>query len=395
MAEMKSLLHLLALVCFLPNIALGQTPDRMISAIEAPQSPDHQGLDPYSVTQLMEMFHVPGLSIAIIKDFHLHAVKAWGVADVATGAPVDPGTLFQAASISKAVSAMGSLRAIQDGKFGLDQDVNAILKSWKLSGGDFTKVLAVTPRMLMSHTSGMGDGFGFPGYAPGAALPTIVQILDGLPPANTDGPVRLERPPLTAYKYSGGAAVLEQLVLTDAVGEPFVKYMQNRVLNPIGMADSTYEQPLPAVLQAKAAHAHNRQGRAYAVPWNVYPELAPAGLWTTPTDLAKLVIEVQLSLHGKSNRVLSQKMAEEMVTPVGIGPYAVGFRIDKDGEGWYFNHAGSNLGYQCLLFAHRAKGYGVIVMTNADNGGQLASEIVSRVARAYHWDSLDKAVYRN
>jgi CubicO group peptidase (beta-lactamase class C family) len=340
---------------------------------------------------MMERMHVPGVSVAVIKDYKIHWAKAWGVADAETGAPVTTETMFQAASISKPVAAMASLKAIQDGKFGLDQDVNTILKSWKMPPSEFMKDAPVTPRELMSHTSGTGDGFGFPGYPPSAPLPTIPQILDGLSPSNV-GKVRLERPPMTGSKYSGGAVIIEQLVLTDAVGKSFTDIMRDWVLAPIGMTNSSYEQPLPPDRQKQAARAHNGGGRPMDAKWHVYPEQAAAGLWTTPSDLAKFAIEVQLELLGKSNRVLTQKMAEEMVTPVGVGPFAVGFQIEQDGQGWYFEHSGANWGFQCDLYAHRAKGYGVAVMTNSDSGGRLARG--DRVARAYNWDSLDKSIVR-
>ena len=382
-------LFLLCFVC----AAFPQDAAQMIAAIEAAQVPDHQGFDAYTLQQMMERFHVPGVSVAVVKDFKVHWAKGWGVADVETGAPVKPDTMFQAASISKPVAAMASLKAIQDGKFRLDQDINTILKSWKLPDGNFTKNTAVTPRMLMSHTSGTGDGFGFPGYPPSAPMPTLVQILDGLPPSNV-GVVRLERPPLTGYKYSGGAVMIEQLALTDVLGKPFAEIMREYVLDPIGMTDSSYEQPLPQQRASHAARAHNGAGRAMDVKWHVYPEQAAAGLWTTPTDLAKFVIEVQLALAGKSSRVLTQRMMQEMVTPVGVGPFAVGFSIEKQGEGWYFSHGGSNWGFRCDLVGHRAKGYGAVIMTNSDSGGFLLREIRDRVARAYNWDTLDKAILR-
>jgi len=380
------------LLWFAPGAA-SQDVAQAIKTIEEPQSPNRQGLDGYTLLQIMQRFHVPGVSIAVIKDFQIHWAKGWGVADVETGAPVTTETMFQAASISKPVSAMASLKAVQEGKFRLDQDINTILKSWKLPEGQFTKDRPVTPRTLMSHTSGTGDGFGFPGYAPSAPTPTVPQILDGQPPSNV-GAVRLVRPPLTGYQYSGGAVEIEQLALTDAAGMPFAQIMQEWVLDPIGMTNSTFVQPLPRARDKQAARAHSSAGAAMDAKWHVYPEQAAAGLWTTPTDLAKFAIEVQLALLGKSKRVLTQATAQEMVTPVGVGPFAVGFTIEKDGEGWYFTHGGSNWGFQCDLFAHRAKGYGVAIMTNGDNGGLMMREIRDRVARAYGWDNLDKPIPR-
>jgi len=346
-----------------------------------------------AVQQLLAQFHVPGVSIAVIKDFRIEWAKGYGAADVETHAPVTPETMFQAASISKTVAAMASMKAVQDGRFTLDQDVNTILKSWHLPGGDFTKDHPVTPRSLMSHTSGTGDGFGFPGYAVGAPLPTVVQILDGIPPSNRQK-VRLERPPLTGFKYSGGAVMIQELALTDAVGKPFAQIAREWILNPLGMTNSGYEQPLPASRHNQAARAHDRNGARMGDPWHVYPEHAAAGLWTTPTDLARFAIEVQLSLQGRSNKVLSQASVQEMVTPVGVGPYAVGFEMEKQGEGWYFIHGGSNWGFQCVLIAHRVKGYGAVIMTNGDAGGALMQALLARIQQDEQWDVLDKPIPR-
>lgn len=387
------IVKLLLLAGGLAAASLAQTPAEAIAVIEGAQKPDHQGLDSYTIEELMHRLHIPAVSIAVIKDFKIHWAKAWGVADVDSKAPATTETMFQAASISKPVAAMASLRAIQDGKFGLDQDINTILKSWKLPSDGFITDVPVTPRMLMSHTSGTDDGFGFPGYAPTAPRPTLVQILNGAPPSNV-GKVRMGRPPMAASKYSGGAVTIEQLALTDALDKPFAEILQQWVLGPIGMTNSTYEQPLPAQRESQAARAHNGLGAAMNARWHVYPEQAAAGLWTTPTDLAKFAIEVQQSLRGKSNLVLSQKSVEEMVTPVGVGPFAVGFQITKAGQGWYFEHGGSNWGFRCQLYAHRAKGYGVAIMTNSDSGDAILQELQERVARAYNWDSLDKPLRR-
>ena len=354
-----------------------------------PQGP----IDAEVMAALLKKYEVPGASVAVIKDFRIEWAQGYGIADVATGARVTTDTMFQAASISKPVAAMVSMRAVQDGKFTLDQDVNTILKSWKLPGGEHTKDRPVTPRGLLSHTSGTGDGFGFPGYSPNTPLPTVPQILDGVPPSNRRA-VRLERAPLTGFKYSGGGVTIQQLAVMEAVGKPFTQIAREWVLDPIGMTNSTFEQPLPPAREKQAARAHSRTGGRMGDPWHVYPELAAAGLWTTSSDLAKLLIEVQTTLAGKSARVLPRTSMIEMVTPVGVGPYAVGFAVQKLGEGWYFGHGGSNWGFQCNMIAHRLKGYGVVVMTNGDAGGALANEIMQKIQQSYAWDALDKPIPR-
>ena len=360
----------------------------------ATQTPNGRVSDPSVVQKLMKDFNVPAVSIAIINDFKIAATYAYGLADVETGAPVTTTTMFQAASISKPVAAMVSLKAVQDGRFSLDQDVNSILKSWKLPEGSFTKERRVTPRSLMSHTSGTGDAFGFPGYAAGAMLPSIPQILDGVQPPSNLRAVRLERAPLTGFEYSGGAVMIQQLALMDAVGKPFGDLAREWVLDPIGMTNSTFEQPLAPHREKQAARAHDRLGVRMGDPWHVYPEQAAAGLWTTPTDLARFAIEVQLSLLGKSNRVLSQATVREMVTPVGVGPFAVGFQIDKEGEGWYFMHGGGNWGFRCDLIAHHVKGYGAVIMTNGDSGGALIPRLRRLIQQEYRWDALDAPIPR-
>lgn len=369
------------------------TPETKMLRIENAQSPNREGFDPLTLEEVMAELSVPGVSIAVIHDFGIHWAKGYGVADVESGSLVDADTSFQAASISKPVAAMAVVKAVQDGKFELDDDINGILTSWKLAAGGFTESGPVTPRSLLSHTSGLGDGFGFPGYEPSAPLPTTVQILNGDAPSNV-GPVLMERPPLTGYQYSGGGVTIMQLALTDALGQPFPQILRATVLDPIGMVNSAYEQPLSPERDKNAARAHGSDGRSMGAKWHVYPELEAAGLWTTPTDLARFAIDVQQSIRDGSGRVLSRAMASEMVNPVGVGDYGVGLSVNKTGQGWYFGHGGSNWGFRCRLWAHKIKGYGLVVMTNGDRGSLIAEELRDRVARAYDWDSEDKPIPR-
>jgi CubicO group peptidase (beta-lactamase class C family) len=352
-----------------------------------PSSGAPNDLSGLTIAELMTRFNVPGVSIAVIRDQQIHWAKGYGVADVSTGAPVNTETMFQAASISKPVAAMGVLRAVQDGLFTLDTDINKILTSWKLDGGEFTKERPVTPRMLTSHTSGLGDGFGFPGYNPTDSMPTVVQILGGHRHSNV-GVLFMERAPMSLMEYSGGGVTLMQQALSDARKRPFAEILRDDVLRPLGMTRSTFEQPLPASFDQNAARAHSGQGKEMGAKWHVYPEMAAAGLWTTPSDLARFMIEVQRASSGQSNRVLSRATVNEMLSPVGVGDYAVGFSISKIGQGWYFSHGGANWGFRATIIAHKVKGYGLAIMTNADQGGAVASELSRRIQRAYEWDSF-------
>ena len=351
----------------------------MIARIEAPQTGSANPLAALSLPALMERLHVPGASIAVIKDFKIHWAKAYGVADAGTGRPVTTETRFQSASIAKPVTAMAAMRMVQERRLDLDADVNAVLKSWQAPRG-------VTPRSLFSHTSGADDGFGFPGYTPGAPLPTIVQILDGQAPSNV-GKVTFARAPYQAYKYSGGGGLVMQQALTDLSGQPFAQFMQAAVLEPLQMSHSTFGHLPEDGAKAQAALAHDELGQRMGAPWRVHPELATSNLWTTASDLAAVIIELQTALRGPQGKILQQRSAREMVTPVGVGRYGVGLAIDRHGEGWYFSHNGSNWGYRAWMSGHVRKGYGLVILVNGENGMPLLNQVAERVEQAYRWDS--------
>jgi CubicO group peptidase (beta-lactamase class C family) len=379
-----------AITVFDASEALAQSDaGAFIARIESPQSPAGTELDALTLQALMERLHVPGLSIAVVKDFHIHWAKAYGVADVETGRLLDTDTRFQAASMSKPVTALAAMRLVQEHRLDLDADVNTMLKSWHVPRSELTRNQKVTPRSLFSHTSGADDGFGFLGYEPNMPLPTLVQILDGLPPSNV-GKIKFARPPFEASKYSGGGLMIMQLALTELTGRPFAQFMQSTEFAPLQMANSSFEPPSTVADTVRTALAHDVQGRRMDVVWHVYPEQAAAGLWTTPSDLAKFIIEIQTALRGSRGKVLNQQTAREMIAPVGVGRFAIGVAIDQRGDGWYFSHGGSNWGYRAWMIGHVRKGYGVVIMTNGDNGLPLMNQVADRVVAAYQWDSLEK-----
>lgn len=357
-----------------------------IEAVEAPHVPvtgAAKGGPPETLLQTMQRLHVPGMSIAVIRNFQIEWAKAYGVADVATGVPVDTNTRFQAASISKPVTAMAALHLAQTGRIDLDQDVNSLLHGWKVNRPQGASWPPVTPRSLYSHTSGAADGFGFPGYAPDAPLPTIEQELDGYAPSVL-GPVTFDQPPYVASRYSGGGILIMQKALTDLTGESFESLMGQLVLQPLGMSHSSFNPPEGD--GRGYARAHDAEGKRMNVPWHVYPEKAAAGLWTTPSDLARFMIEIQRGAANQSSKFLKPAFARQMLAPVGVGDFAVGPRIVRKGDEWYFFHGGSNWGFEAVIIGHLRKGYGLVIMTNAQgSGADLIQEVEGRVFAAYRW----------
>jgi CubicO group peptidase (beta-lactamase class C family) len=337
----------------------------------------------WSIEERMRLYRVPAVSIAVFGSGRILWAKAYGVADADSLTPVYETTLFQASSISKPVSAAAVLKKVEQGKLSLDRNVNEYLKSWKLPENDWTKKTPVTLGELLSHSAGV-TVHSFPGYAAGRPVPTLVQVLDGAPPANTAA-IRVDSLPGKEYRYSGGGYTIAQQALSDVEGKPFPQIMAETVLQPLGMKESTYEQPLPPGLLKAAAAGHDTQGRTIPGKRHTYPEMAAAGLWTTPSDLARFALGVERSLEGKPGGVLSKETSAKMVTPV-FGDYGMGLGILKRGAGRYFSHDGANEGFRCLLLAHREKGYGAAIMTNSENGMQIIPEVVRAIGAAYEWE---------
>jgi CubicO group peptidase (beta-lactamase class C family) len=343
-----------------------------------------KGQPPQSMTIADRMAHykVPAVSVAFFDHGQIIWTKTYGFADVASKKAVTPDTLFQAASISKPVAALAALRLVQDGKLTLDEDVNVKLRTWKVPENAFTVKEKVTIRRILSHSAGL-TVHGFPGYASDEPVPTVVQILNGEKPANTD-PIRVDVVPGTLWRYSGGGFVVLQTLLSDVTGKPFPQIMSELVLGPAGMTHSTYEQPLPQNRASEAATPYRANGDPVKGGAHTYPEMAPAGLWTTPSDLARMAMEVQSEYDGKSAKLLSQNMARQMLTHQ-IGTWGLGFGLETAGDKPHFGHGGANEGFRCNIETYTDSGQGFAVMTNSDSGGELTEEVFRAVAKEYAW----------
>jgi CubicO group peptidase (beta-lactamase class C family) len=335
----------------------------------------------YKLADRMAHHKVPAVSVAFVENGKLAWARAYGIGDVAAGTRATTDTLFQAASISKPLAALAVLRLVQDGKLALDEDVNLKLKSWQVPESEFTKVEKVTLRRLLTHSAGMTVS-GFPGYASTDSVPTTVQVLNGEKPANT-APVRVDIEPGKIMRYSGGGFTIMQLLVGDITGKPFPQVMREFVLDPVGMSASTYEQPLPA-MSKRAARAYQRSGDPVKGGPHTYPEMAAAGLWTTPSELAKVAVELEAAFEGRSSRILSPATIKQMLTHQRDG-YGLGIAVGGDGETMRFGHSGANAGYRCQWVHYPARHQGVIVMTNSDAGGDVLVELLRAISAEYDW----------
>ena len=389
--------------CSLPTGA--QPPAKRPSAVVAariravengllPYVPVH-GLPGWNLQQRMKHHRVPGLSIAVIRNYQVEWAKAYGWADTTARTLVTTNTLFSAGSISKLATAAAALALVQQGKLSLDAPINTYLKSWHLADNDFTRKRPVSLRLLLAHQGGTSQSAYF-GFVPGTTpLPSVVDILSGQPQAETR-PVVVNREPGTGFQYSGGGYLVAQLALMDATGQAFAPLADAVLFRPLNMRSTTFAQPLPPALAARAAWAYSENSWFKGMPY-VYPQQAPAGLYTTPTDLARLLIEVQQAYRGQG-RVLTQASARAMLTPqadvstgtyreqMGLGAFLLQ-RADKtDENSRYFEHTGVNAGFLAYALGSVTGGNGVVVMMNNNNGAdELGKEVRRAVARVYGW----------
>lgn len=342
-----------------------------------------QGEPPPGMTLTERMLHynIPGVSIAVINNGEIEWARGYGVRENGGNLPVTTTTLFQAGSISKPVAAMAALFLVQQGSLELDEHVNTKLVSWKLPENEYTTGQKVSLRGILSHTAGLTIRE-FPGYAANEEIPTLLQVLDGIEPANTM-PIRVDMTPHSQWRYSGGGYTVMQQLLIDVAGKPFSNILEELVLRVIGMKHSTYQQPLPQALAASAATAHY-DGRKLKGKWHTYPEIAAAGLWTTPSDLALFAIELQNAISGISNKILSTSMANLMVT-AKMQNYGLGFALKGEGKSVRFSHGGLNEGFEAYIVAYTSTRHGAVVMANGSGGMRLAQEIIRGIAREYGW----------
>lgn len=334
-----------------------------------------------NLMKAMKEKRIPAVSIAVINEGQIEWTKAYGVLSSNSNKEVNSQTCFQAGSVTKPVAAFAILSLVNQGILDLDEDVNEKLTSWKIPNNEFTLVNKVTLRHLLSHTSGLSV-IGFDGYTKNEPVPTITQTLDGLKPANNP-PVRVEFIPGSKMSYSGGAYNVAQQLVEDVAKIPFSKFMKNALLSPLKMSNSTFDY-LENGKTPNAANAHPTNGVPMEGGWKTYPESAAAGLWTTPTDLAKWLIEIQNGLTKNESKFLSKELLIDMVTPQ-VAVHGLGPVINGDGEQLELSFKGRTDGFTCGFVSFPHLKQGAVVMINAGNEFPFVDAVLRSIAHEYHW----------
>ncbi|WP_428654413.1 serine hydrolase [Runella sp.] len=344
-----------------------------------------------NILERMAYFKVKGLSIAVIDNYKVVWAKGYGWADEKEKRPVTTETLFEPGSISKSLNAVGVLKLAQVKKLDLNTDINTYLKSWKFPYDTLSKGKKITLTHLLSHSAGISFN-GSLGYTRKSKIPTLAEILDGKAPSNSPG-VRSEFEPGLQHQYSNGGIVMTQLMITDITKQPYAQFMYDNVLKPLGMTQSFFNQPPPNNKLKWIATGYTADGIELATKFNIIPEQSAGGLWTTPTELCKYIIETQMAYQGKSSKVLSPEMTKLRLTPTVDEVSALGVFIDKRGETKYFTHDARNYGFCGVYYGSMEGGKGVAIFLNSDNVS-LLPEIVNSVATVYKWKEFYNPVFR-
>jgi len=389
---MKQFLILLLLPLTVSSQTIDPAIQKKITAVENSLAPSvifGDTIPKLNLEKRMKETAIPGLSIAVIHDYKIEWAKGYGWADTEEKRKVTTDTRFQAASISKSINSLGILKLVEMGKLDPEADINNYLSSWKFPYDSLSHNKKISTYNLLSHTAGL-DIHGFPGYEKTDTLPTLQQILDGKRPANTKA-VRSLFEPGKKYKYSGGGITISQLILTNITNSNYADWMQKNVLEPLGMTNSSYQQPPTAVSNLATGYYGN--GKPVKGKYHVYPEQAAAGLWTTPTDLAKYIIECQLALEGRSKKILSQAMMKKRLTPYIDSNAALGVFIENKKGQLYFTHNGGNEAFLCTSYGSMQGGNGVVIMINGENFAVI-TELLNSVAIVYDWKGFYTPTFR-
>ncbi len=343
----------------------------------------------------MKMFNVPGLSMAVINNFEVEWAKCFGVKDTRTQEEVTLDTLFEGGSTSKTLTATAVLNAVKKGILDLNKNINDKLISWKVPESKFTKDAHVSLQHLLTHTAGINRPDSM-FSTEREKVPTIDQVLNGEPPALND-PVEVCFTPGTDHMYSNLGYIIIQKLIEDITGKKLFETMKEIIFSPLNMRDSTFEFPSTAELKQKSIVPHDKDGKAQET--GLHPGVSGhGGILTTPIDLSKFLVELMKSYNGKSNKILSHKIAKKMLSAqleldpskyFGWTGQGLGIFLVEEEDKMLITHPGTNMpGATCMMIANPKTGQGAVIMANGINGEMLNIQILYAIVKEYSWPTM-------
>lgn len=338
-----------------------------------------------TIVNEMTEYKIPALSLAIINDGKIEWTNTYQNPSFSEQ-NLNNSSIFQAASLSKPVTFFAALRMHTAGKIDLDENIENYLESYQLPQGKQTVENPVTFRNIFSHTSGITSG-GYQGYGSHHTIPTDVAVLKGSKGVNSPA-IEVISTPNKVLAYSGGGYTLAEVALQDIFKDDFSNSMNQWILQPIGMENSEFTQPLQPSDSSKVAKGYTSNGVVLDGGWRNHPEQAAAGLWSNATDMATFLIEIYKGYQGQSS-IFSKSEIESILSHERDG-HIYGFIVNKTDTGFAITHYGGNAGYRTGMTIDLNTGKGLVYLINSDNGGALGNELLLSASQVYRWNHFKR-----
>jgi len=336
-------------------------------------TPLQQGIE-----TLRKEHDIPGASIAVIENGRIAWARGFGLADLASGRPVTADTLFQAQSITKTLTALATVKLLAAEEIALDEPVNRYLTGWTIPENDFTKKVPVSFRMLLNHTGGLSNPYPDGCCGPKETLPTLQQVLRGMPPANNQ-PLTVERVPGTRFNYCNGCYTVLQPALESISQQAFPSLMQELVLTPAGMDDTSFDNTFFLNDTSTIAIPYDVDGKPHGRAPMRHPILSTGLMWSTASDLARFNLAFTKALNS-AHPLIDQPLAVQLSIPSSTANRSLGFELgnrdaDAKARGGYLFHSGTGNGAVSLSIISLDGNHGAVFLINKGPNPWLTTNI--------------------
>lgn len=335
----------------------------------------------YNIEERLTHYGIPSFSMALIKNGKVVFSKAYGNGRRESGVKASPRSIYQVGSISKSITAATVMKMEGRGEIDLDVDVNNYLTSWAVPSNKFTASIPITLRHLLSHRAGINNA-NTKGFTNEESLPSLVEYISG----KTKYPgISVDTFADIRYRYSNLGYALVQLILEDVTDLPFWEVARNEVLDPLGMSHSSFEIYNPNDADEEVVYAYQSDGDVYDGKWNNAAAVTSGGLYSSPEELSKYVIEIWNCLNG-NGKLLSQESVRQMVSGKR---YGLGFDLAEKNGLKSISHTGRVPGFYAYMHIYEESGDGYVMTVNSDNGGDFLREVLRGLSDINNWGLTD------